>query len=191
MATIVAIPGLGDNIFRGYLKFMLGPIARELQSDLVVLTFGFDDKVDEYEKKIRRIAERIQNIDGDVYLFGSSAGGTVSVVLESILGEKIKKMILFCSPLEKYPFLDNYARRWKMSVFTPLMDTCLDRVKNMDTVSKSKAMTIYPLADWLVPPSISKMPGAVNLQIPSVEHRITGGVGILMSRKRIVGFLKN
>lgn len=188
---VIYVPGLDDNR-KGY-DFLInnwsvyGIIPH-------VHRVGWHDKEKNFKPKLNRLLAEINkllNKGNIVSLVGGSAGG--SAVLNTLLEQpKINAVVNLCGRLRAgknvFPSLGFAARRspsFKDSVL--LFEK---REPKMLPSQRSKVLNLIPIWDEVVPRSTVPLRGATNRTLPSIEHMISGFLGMTLFSPILMKFIK-
>lgn len=192
--TVIVIPGLGDNTRvleivtlhwknHGFMPY--------------VHSVGWRNNKDPFGIKLQKIVSLIDHFlkRGDtVSLVGTSAGG--SAVLNAFFERKsvIYRVVTICGRLRIGPTIGfrSFTNMTKTSPsFAESVRMCDKREKSLTLADKKKIMTVHTqLGDELVPPETATISGALNIQVPMVEHVLSIGSTLTFFSKPIIDFLK-
>jgi hypothetical protein len=188
---LIIVPGLGNEegthlwAAKRWQKYGIEPH---------VLNLKWKTKEDGFDKKLTQIVDLVDQLSkngGKVSLLGTSAGG--SAVLNAYYKRKneTNKVITLCSRLRTgNGIFYSFDRATSKS---PSFRESVLRTEGLEPKltkeDRKKILTIHPLFDELVPESVSTIPGATNILIPSVEHVLSGALAMTIFSRKIVNFL--
>lgn len=192
MHHVIYVPGLNDGR-KGYELFIkwwniFGVVAH-------VHRVGWHDDEIVFEPKLKRLVAEINGYlsNGDkVSLVGGSAGG--SAVLNALLEQpKITAVVNLCGRLragdEVFPSLGLAARN--SSSFKDSVLMFERREPQMTMEQRRKVLTLSPIWDEVVPKSTVSLDGATNKILPSVEHMLSGVLGMTLLFPLVINFIRN
>lgn len=192
MHHVIYVPGLNDGR-KGYALFIkwwniFGVVAH-------VHRVGWHDDEIVFEPKLKRLVAEINGYlsKGDkVSLVGGSAGG--SAVLNALLEQpKITAVVNLCGRLrtgdEVFPSLGLAARN--SSSFKDSVLMFERREPQMTMEQRRKVLTLSPIWDEIVPKSTVSLDGATNKILPSVEHMLSGVLGMTLLFPLVINFIRN
>ncbi len=188
---VIYVPGLNDGR-KGYELFtkwwsIYGVVPH-------VHRVGWHDGENVFEPKLKRLVTEINKylFGGDkVSLVGGSAGG--SAVLNALLEQpEIHTVVNLCGRLRAgsnvFPSLELAAR--KSPAFKDSVRMFERRELQMTIEQRRKVLTLSPIWDEVVPKSTVYLDGATNMTIPSVEHILSGLVGMTLLSPIVMRFIK-
>ncbi len=148
-----------------------------------------------FKPKLKRLIDYInclQDKGGIVSLVGASAGG--SVALNALVEQhKINAVVNLCgrlqagknvSPALKVASKNSISFRESVIFFE-------SREPRMTKHLRQKVLTLTPIWDEIVPKPTVFLKGATNKTLPSVEHMLSGFLGMTIFSSMIVKFLKD
>lgn len=155
---------------------------------------GWHDEEKSFKPKLKRLVAEINKYldQGDaVSLVGGSAGG--SAVLNALLEQpKITSVVNLCGRLRQgesvSPSLEVAAQR--SPSFKDSVLTFESREPSMTPDQRSKVLNLIPLWDEIVPKGTVPLRGATNKTLPSVEHMLSGFIGLTLFSPMIMRFIK-
>lgn len=126
-----------------------------------------------------------------VSLVGGSAGG--SAVLNAFLEvPEINAVVNICGRLRAgknvSPTLEQAAS--KSTTFKESVELFEKREPKMKAEQRRRVMTLTPLWDEVVPKETVWLEGAVNKAMPSVEHMMSGLLGMTVFSPMVIDFVK-
>lgn len=193
--SVIIIPGLGDEVNSIELatghwkKFGLEP---------VVHSVGWHDEEANFAPKLsillNLVDELVENND-TLSLVGTSAGGSAVINAFYERKNKVHKVVNVCGRLRvgtKTGFRSFSAKTRSSRAFEESVKLCESRLSTFSQESLNRVMTVRAMfGDELVPPDTVRVQGALNTQIPTVEHILTIGMALTIFSKPIISFLKN
>jgi hypothetical protein len=188
---VIIIPGLGDGTERiewatnFYHKYGLEPVVHNM---------WWRKGEKHFEPKLKKLISLVDKLskNGDrVSLIGTSAGS--SAVMNAFVArkKKIYKVISVCGRLrqgEEKGFRSFEAKTASSLAFKESVLRFEKSELKLTKEDKKKIMTISAIFDELVPGNTSRIKGAVNKQIKSVEHMFSIWMG-LSFYKPLIKFL--
>lgn len=155
---------------------------------------GWHDEEKSFKPKLKKLVAEINKyLDrGDsVSLVGGSAGG--SAVLNALMEQpKITAVVNLCGRLRKgknvFPSLDIAAQR--SPSFKDSVLTFEGSEPGMTSDLRKKVLNLIPLWDEVVPKVTVSLRGATNKTLPSVEHMLSGFLGLTVFSPMVMGFIK-
>ncbi|PJE62393.1 hypothetical protein COU88_05240 [Candidatus Roizmanbacteria bacterium CG10_big_fil_rev_8_21_14_0_10_39_6] len=192
--TVIIIPGLGDNtrvleiMTLHWKKHGLMPYVHSV---------GWRNNKDSFGIKLQELVSLIDHFlkrKDTVSLVGTSAGG--SAALNAFFKRKrvIHRVVSICgrSRLGPTAGFRSFANMTKTSpAFAESVRMCDKREKSLTEADKKKIMTVRAqIGDELVPPETATISGALNIQVPMVEHVLSIGSALTLFSKPIIDFLK-
>lgn len=152
-----------------------------------------DEEKDFKPKLIKLVGEVDKYLDQGhtVSLVGGSAGG--SAVLNALLEQNnITAVVNLCGRLRQdenvFPSLELAAQR--SPSFKDSVLTFERREPSMTADQRSKVLNLIPLWDEIVPKGTVSLSGATNKTLPSVEHMLSGFLGLTLFSPMIMRFIK-
>jgi hypothetical protein len=188
---VIYVPGLDDQR-KGY-EFLInkwkiyGVIPH-------VHRVGWKNGEKSFTPKLQRLVAEVKNHikEGHVVsLVGGSAGG--SAVLNAFLEvPEINAVVNICGRLRTgenvSPTLEQAAS--KSPSFKGSVELFEKKEPQMKEEQRRRVMTLTPLWDEVVPKETVWLKGAVNKTIPSVEHMMSGLLGMTLYSPIVIGFIK-
>jgi pimeloyl-ACP methyl ester carboxylesterase len=158
---LVIIPGVGDDhplYHVGATLFLLWGYSTH------VVPFGWNSNDPAtYEPKFQALEAAIAALEGEIYLLGVSAGGTVAVSCLAAHSDKITRAATLSSPLKPYSTPGN-----------PLIELAIDRAKAdidaMPDTLRQRLLSVHAIRDQVVPVNLSQPPGVPSKTIFIVRH---------------------
>lgn len=155
---------------------------------------GWKDGNNDFKPKLEKLVKEVSIFlkQGNIVsLVGASAGG--SAALNAFIEEpKINAVVNLCGRLRAgknvSPSLEKASSEspsFKQSVV--LLEK---RELAMSKNQRGKVLTLSPLWDEIVPKSTTSLSGTSNRILPSVEHALTGFLGMTIFSPLIINFLK-
>jgi len=188
---VIFVPGLNDHR-KGYELL----VARWLTYGIIphVHRIGWHDEEIAFEHKLKRLvnaANLLIDQENTVSLVGGSAGG--SAVLNAFLEQpKITAVVNLCGRLRAgenvFPSLKLAAK--KSTSFKESVLLFESREPAMKEKQRGRVLTLRPVWDEVVPRTTVSLHGANNQTLPSVEHMISGVLGITLFAPIIINFIK-
>lgn len=191
MHHVIYVPGLDDSR-KGYELFVnkwrfYGIVPH-------VYRVGWNDEEKSFEPKLKKFVSEVNSLIKKgriVSLVGGSAGG--SAVLNVFLEQpKINAVVNVCGRLRAgknvRPSLEWAAR--KSPAFKQSVLMFEKREPGMKKKQRSKVLTLSPIWDEIVPKTTVPLQGATNKTLPSVEHMLSGLLGLTIFSPIVVGFVK-
>lgn len=190
---IVFVPGLGDNaaalsfVTKGWASKGLRP---------VICTMEWCNS-EEFNDKLERLLRKIDDLSCNgnrVSLVGCSAGA--SIALNAFLKRKnaVHKVISVCGRLSvgNYQGFRSLPARAKGSPAFEQSVRIFSRQANLlGPDDRMKIMTVRArFGDELVPDDTSQLPGACNIQIPTIEHSLSIVLALSVFSRRLIEFLQ-
>lgn len=187
---LIFVPGLGDNV---------PPFTwavNRFKSDIFIPHIHeapWRPPGEGFKPKLERLLSLIDQLskDGQVSLIGISAGG--SLVLNAYLQRKnqITKVVNIAGRLRAggIPSLDFASRI--IPAFRKSVLMFEENEQNLTKTDRNKILTIRGIFDELVPPQTTILKGAINIQLPLVEHNIIIYSALIFYKKKISTFLRN
>ena len=147
-----------------------------------------------FKSKLKRLVEevRVYLDKGDsVSLVGGSAGG--SAVLNALAEEpRINAVVNLCGRLQAgvgvFPSLDQSAKT--SNSFKESVMLFEHREPKLTRSFRTKVLCLIPVFDEIVPRSTASLKGATNQTLFSVEHMVSGLLGMTIFSPMIFGFFK-
>lgn len=147
-----------------------------------------------FTPKLRRLVEAVDTqLDRGniVSLVGGSAGG--SAVLNTLLVEsRISAVVNLCGRLRTgvnvHPSLE-YASQ-NSEAFKESVLLFEKKELEMTREVRNKVLNLIPIYDEIVPKSTATLKGAVNKTLPSIEHVLSGLLGVTIFSPIIMKFIK-
>lgn len=169
MKHLLIIPGIGDDhpvYHKGARVFRMFGFTPE------VYVFGWNSgDPSSYESRIAELNQYITGLDGEIYILGVSAGGSVAVNSFAAAGSKVRKVVTLCSPLAPFS-----------SRVNPLLAVSLDRtedtLRDMSVDQRQRILSLHAIFDPVVPTRLSKPDGVHARTLPSVLHPVTIFLGL-------------
>jgi hypothetical protein len=188
---IIYVPGLDDN--RNGYELLVGwwHIYGIIPH---VYKMEWKDEEKHFAPKMKKLLEKVNKLLDDghtVSLVGGSAGG--SAVLNTFLEQpKINAVVNVCGRLRKginaHPSLDWAARH--SPAFKESVESFEKREPLMTIEQRNRILTLTPMFDEIVPKNTTILKGAKNKTIFSVEHALSGLLGVTLFSPTIMSFLK-
>ncbi|HSX14735.1 MAG TPA: hypothetical protein VLE72_02385 [Candidatus Saccharimonadales bacterium] len=181
MRDVILIPGLGTNNERLYI--WLRPLWRLYGVRLHVCELAWEDGGD-FEPKYQKLlaaAEGCRNLIGVV---GASAGASATIILAARNPELTQRIVSICGVLDS-----NYLNPVTMQKRSPAFLTAAkiaDQYLSEDENLAKKLLTIRPLSDNTVDPSVATVPGAADLRVRTRGHAFS--IAYTLTFK--IGFIK-
>lgn len=188
---VIYVPGLNDQR-KGYELFInrwhvYGVIPH-------VHRIGWNDEEKSFKPKLTRLVKVVDELlkqGNTVSLVGGSAGG--SAVLNALLDQpKINAVVNICGRLRAgdhvFPSLEFAAR--KSPSFKDSVMTFEKKETQMTLKARKKVLNLIPIWDEVVPKSTVPLQGAYNQTLPSVEHMMSGFLGMTIFAPLIIKFIK-
>jgi hypothetical protein len=155
---------------------------------------GWHDREKIFELKLRRLITVVNEfLDSGhtVSLVGGSAGG--SAVLNALLEQpKINAVVNICGRLRAgkhvFPSLELAAKN-----SPSFRDSVLSFEKaepKMTQEQRSRVLNLIPVWDEVVPKTTAFLKGANNQTMPSVEHMLSGLLGMTLFAPMVMRFVK-
>lgn len=188
---IIYIPGLDDQR-KGY-ELLIN--RWQIYSVIPhVYRVGWKNKEKTFTTKLQRLVVEIKehiNQGHIVSLVGGSAGG--SAALNAFLKiSEINAVVNICGRLRtrKYvsPTLEQAAS--KSPAFKESVEFFEQRESKLKIDQRKRVMTLTPLWDEVVPKETVWLEGAINKTMPSVEHMVSGLLGMTLFSPMVIGFIK-
>lgn len=189
---VIYVPGLDDSR-KGYELFInkwrfYGIVPH-------VHRVGWNDGEKSFEPKLKKLVSEINSLIKKghiVSLVGGSAGG--SAVLNAFTQQpKINAVVNLCGRLRAgknvTPSLEWAARNSPAFKESVLMFE--KREPGMRKEQRSRVLTFSPIWDEIVPRTTISLPGATNKTLPSIEHMLSGFLGMTLFSPIVVGFIKD
>jgi hypothetical protein len=156
---------------------------------------GWKDGENDFEPKLQRLIAEVKRYNKRghiVSLVGGSAGG--SAVLNTFLGvPEINAVVNICGRLKAgnnvSPTLEQAAG--KSPAFKQSVELFERREPNMKEEQRKRVLTLTPLWDEVVPRETVWLEGAVNKTMPSIEHMVSGLLGMTIFSPMVIGFVKH
>lgn len=188
---VVYVPGLDDSR-KGY-EFLVNKW-RFYGIVPHVHRVGWSDGEKSFEPKLKKLVSEIDSLIKKghiVSLVGYSAGG--SAVLNAFIEQpKINAVVNLCGRLRAgenvRPSLEWAAR--KSSAFKESVLMFEKREPLMRKEQREKVLTLSPIWDEIVPKTTISLPGATNKTLPSIEHTLSGFLGMTVFSPIVIGFVK-
>lgn len=188
---VIYVPGLSDQK-KGYELLinrwsMYGVVPH-------VYRVGWHDQEKTFEPKLNRLVAAVNKLldKGDtVSLVGGSAGG--SAVLNALLEQpEINAVVNLCGRLRAgenvFPSLELAAR--KSPSFKDSVTIFESKEPQMTAQQRSKVLNLIPIWDEVVPKTTVSLNGAKNQTLPSVEHMVSGFLGMTLFAPIVMRFIK-
>ncbi|MFZ1484306.1 MAG: alpha/beta hydrolase [Candidatus Saccharimonadales bacterium] len=177
---LIIIPGIGDDHF----IYRLGVVAfRLLGFSPQVYVFGWDDNDPEtYSKKYIALTETLAGLDGQRYILGVSAGGSVASTVALLTPDLVTKVVTLCAPLTPFK-----------SPVNPLLEVSL-RQNSMQLQQYKpyveNIVSLHAHRDEVVPIQLSKPPQIQTHTMPSILHVPSIVFGLTIYAPVVAHFLK-
>lgn len=147
-----------------------------------------------FKPKLKRLLDKVDGYLGKgdkVSLVGGSAGG--SAVLNALVEEpRINAVINLCGRLRAgdkvFPSLDLAARN--SDAFKASVIQFESKEPKMTPSQRQKVLCLIPIYDEIVPKSTASLKGATNKTLLSVEHMMSGLLGMTIFSPMIFAFIK-
>lgn len=188
---IIYIAGLNDHR-KGYELFinswsLYGIIPH-------VYRVGWHDG-ESFKPKLKRLVSFVNSLldkGNTVSLVGASAGG--SVALNALIEQpKINAVVNLCGRLRAgknvSPSLSVASKN--SSSFRESVRLFESREPKMTKHLRQKVLTLTPIWDEVVPKPTVFLNGATNKTLPSIEHMLSGFLGMTIFSPMIMSFIKN
>lgn len=188
---IIYIPGLNDQR-KGY-EFLIN--SWKIYGIIPhVHRVGWHDEEKSFKPKLKKLIEEVDKYLGEgniVSLVGGSAGG--SAVLNTLVEQpKINAVVNLCGRLrageDVFPSLELAARKSPAFKESVLLFESVE--PKMQSEQRKKVLNLIPIYDEIVPKSTASLKGATNKTLPSVEHMLSGFLGMTIFSPMVVEFLK-
>ena len=176
---LIIIPGLGDDHPAYHLAAFL---FRRYAYTTHIVTVGWNAPPVSYQDRKRKIQSLIDELVGDVYLLGVSAGGTTALALFAEGMERVKKVVTLCSP---YIYIDDHRGELlgcALSELRPSLTALADRFSDI--------RSYHGIYDGVVQPKLSTYKGIQDISIPFVKHALIILLGLTLYVPAIVRFLR-
>jgi len=189
---VVYVPGLGDtkkgyDVIIGSWK-IYGVVPHVHRVNWMDREENFELKLNKLVSEVRKLLKR-KNI---VSLIGGSAGG--SMVLNAFLEEpEINAVVDITGRLREgenvHPTLEEAALG--SPAFKKSVIVFESKEPRMTKEQREKVLTLAPIWDEAVPKGSVPLKGATNKILPSVEHNLTGFLGITLFAPIAIKFVKS
>lgn len=187
---VIYIPGLNDQ--RKSYELVVGRWSLYGVTPHVHRVWWHDGEP--FKPKLKRLINEVGGYldKGDkVSLVGGSAGG--SAVLNALVEEpRINAVINLCGRLRAgdnvFPSLDLAARN--SNAFKESVILFESKEPKMTPSQRQKVLCLIPIYDEIVPKSTASLKGATNKTLYSVEHMISGLLGMTIFSPMIFSFIK-
>lgn len=180
MKNIIFVPGLGDS------NSLLNWLVKRFEKDEFVVFIHpapWESKSESFKEKLKRLVSVIDELKGEVYLFGISAGG--SLVLNAYLQRKsqITGVVNLFGRLKSsgVPSLNLAAKDY--AAFKESVLTFEKLEPTLTSSDRKKILTMKALFDEIVPVSTMSLRDSTNLQIPTIEHNLSIFIGLLFYKR--------
>lgn len=155
---------------------------------------GWHDGEDNFKPKLNRLVNEVNkliNQGNTVSLVGGSAGG--SAVLNTLLEQpKINAVVNLCGRLRAgenvHPSLEWAAKN--SSAFKESVLLFESKEPRMKQELRKKVLNLIPIWDEVVPKPTVPLKGARNQTLPSIEHMLSGFLGMTLFAPIIMRFIK-
>lgn len=155
---------------------------------------GWYDEEKSFEPKLKELVSEIDSLikkGNTVSLVGGSAGG--SAVLNAFIEQpKINAVVDLCGRLRAgknvTPSLDWAARN--SPAFKESVLLFEKREPGMKKEQRQRVLTLSPIWDEIVPKTTVPLQGATNKTLPSIEHILSGFLGLTVFSPIVIGFVK-
>lgn len=135
------------------------------------------EKIIEYSKTYKNI-----------FIIGTSAGGSVAINLYTKLPIQISKIVCICSPLDDRGITLKIGELISDKFKDSLSDE-MKNIKKLSSIQKKNILTFIPKYDELVPNQSMKIAGVKHIDVNSYEHLTSIGRVINENIDDILSFL--
>lgn len=177
---LIIIPGIGDNHYMysiGVFVFRLFGFSPQ------VYVFGWDDNDPEtYSKKYIAFTEMLAELEGQRYLLGVSAGGSVASTVALLTPDLVTKAVTLCSPLISFKTPVNLLLQVSLRQNEMQLQQYRPYVENI--------VSLHAIRDEVVPIELSKPPQVQTHTMPSFLHVPSIVFGLTVYAPVVAHFLK-
>lgn len=184
---ILVLTGLDQEKTLPIFKLVEGKLSRELGIETSVFNCGWE-KRKSFKEIEASLSKKIESIDGEVVLFGISAGMVASLVAKNKFGEKIPKIISLCGwsrPKAKFSYKEKKyykALTDRNLVFKEAVAEYTKIYKNIKPSDWKNMMVFWAENDEFIPKSCSVHRGMKATEMKIVEH--VGGILLALTRTK-------
>ncbi len=190
--NLVFVPGLG-GVTLGFT--LVSRLWKRYGFVVHIHDMGLRDGENTFVPKLKKLVLLIDTLHkhGDlVSLLGTSAGASAVLNAYYERKESIHRVVNVCGRLRSgihvYPSLGAASRNSPAFKESVLLFEKRERL--FTKIERSKVLTMRALFDELVPSSTSILRGAINIQIPSVEHVLSIVSALTIYNRPIRAFLR-
>lgn len=145
-----------------------------------------------FADKLSKLISRIETLTKqghDVSLVGVSAGASTAIAAYAARPESIRTVICICGKLRNPETI--HPRTYRNNpAFRESMDQLKSNLAKLDMPHRSRVLSIRPLADRLVPPDDTLIPGAHNKRIYTLGHAFTIGFCVFLYAPFLLRFAR-
>ena len=178
---LIIIPGIGDDhpvYHKGVRMFSMFGYAPQVH------IFGWNSAdPSSYDARLQQLNSFVDTLEGEIYLIGVSAGGSVAANCLATMPNKVTKVATLCSPLAAFS-----------SRVNPLLAVSIEETERhlaeMPAETKNRILSLHALYDPIVATHLSKPLGVKSVTLPTILHGATIFLGLTIFSTRINHFFK-
>ncbi len=185
---LIYIPGLGDIRLVGQRRAIASWQWWGVGSELFEV--NWTDK-EPWEDKLQRLLSRIDELTGQdksVAVVGASAGAAVAI--NAFAARKNLVGIVCIAGKINHPGNIHPIRFQTNPAFEGAINDCQKALQKLNPADRKRILSRYALFDEVVSKSDSRIPGARNRHVPTVEHGFTIAEQITLGAPGFIRFLK-
>jgi pimeloyl-ACP methyl ester carboxylesterase len=187
--VIVYVPGLGDHRSRGQRAVVWLWRLYGVRTETVRMEWRVDVP---FEAKLARLLVRIDDLHAAGYsvsLVGVSAGASAAINAFARRQDVVAQVVCICGKLRNPETISSRTYR-QNPAFAESLQLLPGSLLGIADDTRHRILSIRPLADRLVPPEDTVIPGAAEKVIPTSGHVFSIAACITLYSFAVVRFLK-
>ncbi len=143
--------------------------------------------------KLAGLLARIDTLTEQGYtvsLVGTSAGASAAIHAYAARQDKVHRVVCVCGKLQNPETISAYTYT-KNPAFREAMETLDQSLQTLSAEKRSRILSIRPVADNIVPPADTVIPGAASEQVPTTGHALSITFCITVYAGRLLRFIKS